>query len=102
MRQLTRPYSHYLFCNNDIEALESGWLEHMLSQCQDPSVGMVGAQLLYPTARRSSTPASAWAPLASRALWQVPKLPPDRVDIAFMGRLVSTHEVSAVTAACAC
>ena len=40
---------------------------------------------------------SAAGPVALR--W-VPADFPDRVDIAFMGRLVSTHEVSAVTAAC--
>jgi len=101
VRQLTRPYSHYLFCNNDIEALESGWLEHMLSQCQDPSVGMVGAQLLYPD-RTSIQHAGVCVGAFGIAehYGKFLKLPPDRVDIAFMGRLVSTHEVSAVTAAC--
>src|SRR5690606_12540279 len=41
-------HTHYLFCNNDIEAIEPGWLEHMLALAQQPDVGMVGAQLLYP------------------------------------------------------
>lgn len=41
------PTPNYLFCNNDIEAIEPGWLEHMLAPAQQ-SGGMVGAQLLYP------------------------------------------------------
>jgi len=46
--QLPRTYSHYLFLNNDIEARELGWLEHMLGYGQQPDVGVVGALLLYP------------------------------------------------------
>lgn len=37
-----------LFLNNDIEALESGWLEAMARQAMRPQVGCVGAVLLYP------------------------------------------------------
>ena len=37
-----------LFLNNDIEALEPGWLESMASQALRPQVGCVGAVLLYP------------------------------------------------------
>lgn len=101
VQQLTSTYSHYLFCNNDIEAIDSGWLEHMLSQCQDPSVGMVGAQLLYPD-RTSIQHAGVCVGAFGIAehYGKFLKLPPDRVDIAFMGRLITTHEVSAVTAAC--
>ncbi|MGE8318175.1 MAG: glycosyltransferase family 2 protein [Comamonas sp.] len=101
VQQLTGEYTHYLFCNNDIEALDEGWLEHMLAQCQDPSVGMVGAQLLYPD-RTSIQHAGVCVGAFGIAehYGKFLKLPPDRVDIAFMGRLVCTHEVSAVTAAC--
>lgn len=101
VQQLTGTYSHYLFCNNDIEALENGWLEHMLAQCQDPSVGMVGAQLLYPD-RTSIQHAGVCVGAFGIAehYGKFLKLPPDRVDIAFMGRLITTHEVSSVTAAC--
>lgn len=41
-------YSHYLFCNNDIEAISPGWLERMLEVGQQPDVGIVGAMLFYP------------------------------------------------------
>lgn len=101
VQQLTGHYSHYLFCNNDIEALENGWLEHMLAQCQDLSVGIVGAQLLYPD-RTSIQHAGVCVGAFGIAehYGKFLKLPPDRVDIAFMGRLITTHEVSSVTAAC--
>ena len=39
---------YLLFLNNDIEALEEGWLTEMLGVCQRPEVGAVGAKLLYP------------------------------------------------------
>jgi O-antigen biosynthesis protein len=37
-----------LFLNNDIEAIEPGWLEEMLRWALRPEVGVVGAKLLYP------------------------------------------------------
>lgn len=37
-----------LFLNNDIEALESGWLEAMAAQALRVDVGCAGAVLLYP------------------------------------------------------
>ncbi|HBX23507.1 MAG TPA: hypothetical protein DEF34_07755 [Desulfotomaculum sp.] len=37
-----------LFLNNDIEAIESGWLEDMVGWLSIPGVGAVGARLLFP------------------------------------------------------
>ncbi|MBV2350362.1 glycosyltransferase [Synechococcus sp. HK05] len=37
-----------LFLNNDVEALEAGWLEAMASHACRESIGCVGANLLYP------------------------------------------------------
>ncbi|WP_413404363.1 MULTISPECIES: glycosyltransferase [unclassified Synechococcus] len=37
-----------LFLNNDVEAINSGWIEAMAAQAFRPSVGAVGALLLYP------------------------------------------------------
>ena len=37
-----------LFLNNDVEALQPGWLEAMAAQALRPAVGAVGALLLYP------------------------------------------------------
>lgn len=101
VKQIEGPYTHYLFCNNDIQALDEGWLEHMLGQCQDPSVGMVGAQLLYPdgeSIQHAGVLVGAYGIAEHYAKFF--KLPPDRINVDFMGRLISAHEVSAVTAAC--
>lgn len=37
-----------LFLNNDVEALQAGWIEAMAAQALRPAVGAVGALLLYP------------------------------------------------------
>ena len=34
--------------NNDLEVLEGGWLEEMVSHAVRPEIGAVGARLLYP------------------------------------------------------
>ena len=99
--QLGGQHTHYLFCNNDIEALEPGWLERMLELSQQPDVGIVGAQLLYPD-RTSIQHAGVCVGAFGIAehYGKFLRLPPDRIDTSFMGRLITTHEVAAVTAAC--
>lgn len=102
IRQLQRSYSHYLFCNNDIEAIHSGWLEHMLSQCQPADVGIVGAQLLYPD-QVSIQHAGVCVGMHGVAE-HYGKFHRISTDLSqrtmYMGRLITAHEVSAVTAAC--
>lgn len=39
---------YLLFLNNDTEVVSDDWLEAMVEQAQRPSIGMVGALLLYP------------------------------------------------------
>jgi GT2 family glycosyltransferase len=39
---------HLLFLNNDAEVLSRRWLGHLLRVAADPTVGVVGATLLYP------------------------------------------------------
>jgi len=39
---------YLLFLNDDIEIIQSDWLEALLADAADPSVGVVGPQLLYP------------------------------------------------------
>jgi O-antigen biosynthesis protein len=39
---------YLLFLNDDVEALQPGWLEALLEQAQQPATGVVGARLLYP------------------------------------------------------
>lgn len=102
IQQLKRPYTHYLFCNNDIEATHSGWLEQMLAHCQPTDVGIVGAQLLYPD-RVSLQHGGVCVGLhgAAEHYGKFLQMPEDAVQrTVYMGRLITTHEVSAVTAAC--
>ena len=46
IQQVDTPYA--LLLNNDIEAIEPGWLEAMMEYAQQDRVGAVGAKLLYP------------------------------------------------------
>jgi GT2 family glycosyltransferase len=48
IRHVPPGHTHYLFLNNDVEALEAGWLEHMLGLACRDDVAIVGACLLYP------------------------------------------------------
>ena len=100
--QLPNIYSHYLLCNNDIEAIKPGWLERMVELGQDPSVGMVGAELLYPD-RRSVQHAGVCVGAFGIAehYGKYLEVDPDAYDIRYLGRLAIPHELSAVTAACA-
>ena len=100
--QLPDQYSHYLLCNNDIEAIKPGWLEQMVGLAQDPSVGMVGAELLYPD-RKSIQHAGVCVGAFGIAehYGKFLEVDPDTPDIRYLGRLAIPHELSAVTAACA-
>jgi GT2 family glycosyltransferase len=46
VRAVGGPY--VLLLNNDVEVIESEWLQAMLEQAQRPSIGCVGARLLFP------------------------------------------------------
>ena len=99
--KLDGKYSHYLFCNNDIEAISPGWLERMLELGQCPSVGIVGAKLFYPD-RKTIQHAGVCVGAFGRAehYGKFMRLPADRLEPGYFGGLVINHEVSAVTGAC--
>lgn len=102
--QIRGPYSHYLFCNNDIEAIHQGWLETMMGFAQLSDVGIVGAELLYPDSMHIQH-AGVCIGLHGLAEHYGKFLP---VRMKTLGGLNHTarvaltfpHEVSAVTAAC--
>jgi len=99
--RLEREYSHYLFCNNDIEAIRPGWLERMMEPAQNPSVGIVGAKLFYPdckTIQHAGVCVGAFG--RAEHYGKFLRLPDDRLEPGYLGGLVINHEVSAVTAAC--
>ena len=99
--QLTVTYSHYLFCNNDIEAIKPGWLGRMLELGQRTSVGIVGAKLFYPD-RETIQHAGVCVGMYGVAehYGKFLRLPKVSGDPKLPEILRSTHEVSAVTAAC--
>ncbi len=99
--QLDGRHSHYLFCNNDVEAIEPGWLERMLELGQKPDVGVVGAKLYYPD-RRTIQHAGVVVACCGVAenlgrFRETTEAPP---DLGYLGSLVCNREVSAVTGAC--
>lgn len=104
IRQLGGVYSHYLLCNNDIEAIEPGWLERMLELGQQPDAGIVGAKLYYPDRRiiQHAGVCVGMFRMAEHYGKFMDKDLPDGSDIhpGYLGSLIANHEMSAVTAAC--
>ena len=85
-----------LFLNNDTETLGSGWLKAMVGLALDPSVGAVGARLLYPEGSvQHAGVVLGVGGLASHAFGKMP----GSSDVYF-GSLHSDRNYSAVTAAC--
>jgi GT2 family glycosyltransferase len=85
-----------LFLNNDVEIVEPGWLAEMVSLVLDPSVGAVGAKLLYPdgTLQHGGIVLGVGGVAGHSHLG----LPGD--EPGYFARMVLTQEVSAVTGAC--
>ncbi|HET7728837.1 MAG TPA: glycosyltransferase [Usitatibacter sp.] len=98
---LEGQFSHYLFCNNDIEAVHAGWLERMLEVGQLPGVGIVGAKLLYPD-RKTIQHAGVCVGAMGRAehYGKFHVLPEDRIEHGYFGAFWVNRDMSAVTAAC--
>lgn len=101
VRQIDQTYTHYLFCNNDVEAIQDGWLERMLELCQQEEVGMVGAKLFYPdrtTIQHAGVVVGCCG--VAENLGRYRHTTDGVVDTGYIGSLVVNREVSAVTAAC--
>jgi O-antigen biosynthesis protein len=94
-------YSHFLFCNNDIEAFEPGWLGRMLELGQLAPVGIVGAKLFY-SDRKTIQHAGVCVGAFGRAehYGKFVKLEEGRIDPGYYGTFMANREVSAVTGAC--
>ena len=95
-------YTHYLLLDHDIEAIGSGWLEHMLGYGQRADVGVVGALLLDGSERvRHAGLVIGLNGLADTAYkdspyrgWSSGRNPGQE------GSLLASRDVSAVSAAC--
>ena len=89
--------SEYLcLLNSDVEALDDGWLDDMLSRISDPDVGAVGALLLWPSGIVQHGGVVLGPSFAAHHAFN------DRVDAdpGFGDLLRVAHQCSAVTAAC--
>ena len=99
--RLDSGYSHYLFCNNDIEAIRPGWLGRMLELGQHQTIGIVGAKLFYPD-RQTIQHAGVCVGMYGAAEHYGKFLRPPKApgEAGFPEALWCNHEVAAVTAAC--
>lgn len=88
--------AYVLFLNDDIEAVESGWLTRMLSQAVKPFTGAVGMKLLYPDGERIQH-----AGIVNLPMGPVHKLQfASDKEVYYDKRNRGVHNVCAVTGAC--
>jgi ADP-heptose:LPS heptosyltransferase/GT2 family glycosyltransferase len=85
-----------LFLNDDIEIIESDWLDALLEQAQRPEVGVVGPLLLYPN--RSVQQAGVMLDDAGRGRHAFRHLPEG--DAGYFGLALTQRNVISVTGAC--
>jgi GT2 family glycosyltransferase len=96
-------FTHYLFCNNDIEAIEAGWLERMAEFAQKPDIGIVGAKLLYPdhcSIQHAGVCVGMHGMAEHFGKFMHDLLPTGEAEPGYLGALISCREMSSVTAAC--
>ncbi len=85
-----------LMLNNDIRVIEPGWLREMVGHAMRPTVGAVGARLLYPEGNLQH--GGIMLGPAGRASHILRWSGPD--TIGYLGQLALTRDVAAVTGAC--
>jgi O-antigen biosynthesis protein len=104
VRQGAGDAQFLLFCNNDIEAVEPGWMETLLGAAADPAVGAVAPLLLYPdneTVQHAGVSVGIFG-LAEHLGKFLPIRSPDgNPRPGYQGLLRVTREVAAVTTGCA-
>src|SRR3546814_894108 len=85
-----------VFMNNDVEPLDSGWLDELVRQAWRPAVGAVGAKLLYPDRKVQH------AGVAMAGDWVARHVGVGAPDHAagYAGRMTCVQAQSAVTGAC--
>ena len=87
---------YLLFLNNDVQSINSDWLEEMLGVCQRPEVGGVGAKLIYPD--NTIQHAGCVIGMGGIAGHMFVDMPADRTGYLHKASLL--QDMSAVTAAC--
>jgi GT2 family glycosyltransferase len=85
-----------VFLNNDTVVLSEQWLQELIRAAQYPGVGAVGARLLYPNRRvqHAGVTLGLWGTAGHCDVGA------SEEERGYMDKLLSTHEVSAVTGAC--
>ncbi|SER59951.1 Glycosyltransferase, GT2 family [Pseudomonas sp. NFACC02] len=104
IKSIEGDYTHYLLCNNDIEAIEPGWLERMLELGQQSDVGVVGAKLYYPDGdhiQHAGVCLGLYGAAEHYGKFMNKALTEDKLHPGYLGSLIATREMSSVTAACA-
>jgi len=87
---------YLLLLNNDIEVITPSWMEEMLGYCQRSDVGIVGAKLYYPDdSIQHAGVVIGMGGIAGHVLCKA-----DGKEYGYNARLVTTQDISAVTAAC--
>ncbi|MGC9502968.1 glycosyltransferase [Baaleninema sp.] len=87
---------YLLFLNNDTEVVTEDWMEAMVEQAQRPSIGAVGATLLYPD--NTIQHAGVVLGIGGVAGHSHKTYPKDAIG--YFAQLQTTNNYSAVTAAC--
>ena len=84
------------FVNNDIVVVDPGWLKPMVRFAVMPQIGVVGAKLLFPDGRlQHAGVVLGFGGIAGHLYRRMPADHPG-----YCNRLMTAHEVGAVTAAC--
>lgn len=93
---------YILLLNNDVEVIEPGWLESMLSYCQREDVGAVGAKLLFPddTIQHAGVMMAPALSLDDCAGPMHVFAHYDSEDGGYFGRIDRAQDLTCVTAAC--
>ncbi|MGB8687311.1 MAG: tetratricopeptide repeat protein, partial [Microcoleus sp.] len=87
---------YLLFLNNDTEVITSDWIEAMVEQVQKPTIGAVGAKLLYP----DNTIQHAGVVLGLRSLADHGHRNFDATAPGYNGQIATVNNYSAITGAC--
>ena len=93
---------YLLFLNNDVEAIEPGWLARLRSLARRPEVGAVGPMLLYGNGRVQHAGVIVGIGVAADHAMRFaePYGPDGRRNPGYNSSLTSVRDFSAVTAAC--
>ncbi len=102
VERLEGSYTHYLFLNDDTQAMNAGWLEHMTGLACREDVGVVGAMLLYPdrTIQHAGVVLGLIGPAEHLAKFAPANQANGCRDPGYQCNLLANRDTSAVTGAC--